>query len=138
MESTAETPPGLRRSWSDPSTRARLLRMFRTFSASPVGAKAKWLFAGLLLLLVAINALNVVNSYVGRDFMTALESRATRTFVRTALLYVAVFAASTLATVYLRFTEETLALTWREWLARWAVSRYLKPPVYYRLSDQLI
>jgi putative ATP-binding cassette transporter len=94
--------------------------------------------ACLLLLLVAINGLNVVNSYVGRDFMTALETRATATFIRKAILYVGVFALSTLATVFLRFTEETLALTWREWLSRWAVRRYLRPPVYLRLNDRLI
>jgi putative ATP-binding cassette transporter len=108
------------------------------FSASEVGGKAKWLLACLLVLLVAINALNVLNSYVGRDFMTALETRTTSTFIRTAILYVGVFALSTLATVFLRFTEETLALTWREWLSRWAVRRYLMPPVYLRLNDRLI
>jgi putative ATP-binding cassette transporter len=112
--------------------------MFRKFSRSEVGGKARWLFSCLLVLLVAINGLNVVNSYVGRDFMTALEKKETTTFIRQALLYVGVFALSTLAIVFLRFTEETLALTWREWLTRWAVQRYLQRPVYYRLSDRLI
>lgn len=112
--------------------------MFRKFSHSEVGGKARGLFAVLLVLLVAINALNVLNSYVGRDFMTALEKRATSTFIRQAVLYVGVFAVSTLAIVFLRFTEETLALTWRKWLSRWAVQRYLKPPVYHRLNDRLI
>jgi putative ATP-binding cassette transporter len=112
--------------------------MLRAFSASPVGRKARWLLAGLLLLLLLINGLNVVNSYVGRDFMTALANRATPAFIRQALLYVGVFAVSTLAIVFLRFTEETLALTWREWLTQWAVRRYLKPPVYQRLGDRLV
>jgi putative ATP-binding cassette transporter len=112
--------------------------MFRKFSRSEVGGKARWLFSCLLVLLVAINGLNVLNSYVGRDFYTALARKETGLFLRQALLYVGVFALSTLAIVYLRFTEETLALTWREWLSRWAVQRYLKRPVYYRLSDRLI
>lgn len=119
-------------------TRDGFFRMLRRFAASEAGGKARWLFAGLLVLLVAINALNVVNSYVGRDFMTALEKRAAPAFVRQALLYVGVFALSTLAIVFLRFTEETLALTWREWLTRWAVRHYLRPPVYHRLNDRLI
>src|SRR6185503_15880387 len=123
---------------TDVRTRDRFARMFRRFAASESGRKARWLFVALLALLVTINGLNVINSYVGRDFMTALERRATSSFIRQALLYVGVFALSTLAIVFLRFTEETLALTWREWLTQWAVRRYLKPPVYHRLSDRLI
>ncbi len=116
----------------------RFSRMLRRFSTSEAGGKARWLFTGLLVLLVTINGLNVVNSYVGRDFMTALERRETSTFLRQAFLYVGVFALSTLTIVTLRFTEETLALTWREWLGRWAVRHYLRPPVYHRLNDRLI
>lgn len=112
--------------------------MLKAFAASPVGRRARWLLATLLLLLLVINGLNVVNSYVGRDFITALERRATPVFVRQAVLYVGVFGLSTLVVVLLRFTEETLALTWRGWLTQWAVRRYLKPPVYQRLSDRLI
>jgi putative ATP-binding cassette transporter len=123
---------------ADVRTRDRFARMFRRFAASEAGRKARWLFVALLALLVTINGLNVLNSYVGRDFMTALERRATSSFIRQALLYVGVFALSTLAIVFLRFTEETLALTWREWLTRWAVRHYLRPPVYHRLSDRLI
>jgi len=123
---------------TDVRTRDRFVRMFRRFAASEAGHRARWLFAGLIVLLVTINGLNVLNSYVGRDFMTALERRATPTFIRQAFLYVGVFAVSTLAIVFLRFTEETLALTWREWLTRWAVRHYLRPPVYQRLSDRLI
>ena len=52
---------------------------------------------GLLLLLLAfalsVNGLNVVNSYVGRDFMTAIAHRDMAGFVRLAILYVGVFAA---------------------------------------------
>jgi len=112
--------------------------MLREFSASEVGGRARGLFAVLILLLVLINVLNVLNSYVGRDFMTALAKRETVLFIHQALIYVGVFALSTLTDVFLRFTEETLALTWREWMSRWAVTRYLERPVYHQLSDRLI
>src|SRR5690348_12023180 len=115
---------------ADVRTRDRFIRMFRRFASSESGRRARWLFAALLGLLITINGLNVLNSYVGRDFMTALERRATADFIRQGLLYVGVFALSTLAIVFLRFTEETIALTWREWLTRWAVRHYLRPPVY--------
>jgi hypothetical protein len=38
-----------------------------------VGARAM-LFGVLLALVLGINELNVLNNYVGRDFMTALEA----------------------------------------------------------------
>ena len=47
----------------------------RTFAQSEVGWKAKVISAALVLLLCAANALNVVNSYVGRNFMTAIADR---------------------------------------------------------------
>ena len=58
--------------------------------------------AGLLVLLVAcalsISGLNVVNSYIGRDFMTAAAARDPERFTRFALLYVAMFGGCTIET----------------------------------------
>ena len=48
--------------------------------------------------------------------MTAIEQRSMAQFVRQAILYVGVFAASTVVAVIYRFTEERLGLLWREWL----------------------
>jgi putative ATP-binding cassette transporter len=99
------------------------------------GRRAKALFAALLALLLAINALNVVNSYVGRDFMTAIEQRSMSGFIAMAALYVAVFAGSTVAAVVYRFTEERLALLWREWLTHRAFELYLHRGTYYWLRE---
>lgn len=122
----------------DRPTRARAFRMLRGLLTSEVAGKARGLFFLLLVLLIGINALNVLNSYVGRDFFTALEQRTWKRFAGEALLFAGVFGLSTAVAVFLRYTEETLALTWREWLARQSVRRYLQPPVYHRLSDRLI
>lgn len=70
--------------------------------------------------------------------MTALERRSVGHFIDQALLYLGVFALSTVIEVFLRFTEERLALAWRVWLTRWTVQRYLTPPVYHRLNRRLI
>ena len=48
---------------------------------SEVGARMKLLFGALIALLLVINGLNVVNSYVGRDFMTAIEHRSMAGFL---------------------------------------------------------
>ena len=102
---------------------------------SEVGARMKLLFGALLALLLAINGLNVVNSYVGRDFMTAIEQRSMPGFLRMGAIYVAVFAVSTVAAVIYRFTEERLGLLWRHWMTRTLVERYLQDATYYRLRE---
>ena len=115
-------------------TAASCLRSVRNFANSEVGWKAKWMFAGLIALLCGVNGLNVVNSYVGRNFMTAIADRHKAEFIRQALFYLGVFAASTLVAVIARFTEERLGLLWREFMTRRAVTLYLADGTYYRLD----
>jgi len=113
----------------------RFVEMMKALLKSEVGGKAKALFIVLILFLFGINALNVVNSYVGRDFMTAIENRNMSGFLRYALLYVGVFAASTVTAVLYRYAEERLGLIWRKWLTDRAVTRYLDNHTYFRLHD---
>jgi len=118
----------------DRQTVARLGNVIRAFATSPLGGRAAALAGALLALLLAINALNVVNSYVGRDFMTAIERRDGHGFVAQALRYAGVFAAATLAAVVYRFTEERLGLLWREWFTRRLTGIYLDRQFYYQLN----
>ncbi|MDF9391796.1 MULTISPECIES: ABC transporter ATP-binding protein/permease [Methylococcus] len=113
----------------------RILGSVRDFAGSEVGWKAKILFVSLLSLMLAINGLNVLNSYVGRDFMTAIENRYMGGFVWYAVIYLGVFAATTVAAVIYRFCEERLGLLWREWLTRRLLNAYLDERVYYRLDE---
>jgi putative ATP-binding cassette transporter len=119
----------------DRLTWARWRRAVRDVTRSEVGGRVKLLFAALLTLLLAINGLNVVNSYVGRDFMTAIEQRSMSGFLSLAVLYVGVFAVSTVTAVIYRFTEERLGLLWRHWMTRALVERYLQGATYYRLRE---
>jgi len=107
----------------------------RDLTRSEVGGRVKLLFGTLVALLFAINGLNVVNSYVGRDFMTAIEQRSMSGFLTKAVLYIGVFALSTFAAVIYRFTEERLGLLWRRWMTRALVERYLLDATYYRLRE---
>jgi len=113
----------------------RFLRAVRALADSEVGTRARLLFALLLGLMLAINGLNVVNSYVGRDFMTAIATRDRSAFLTQGLFYVLVFGACTLVAVLYRFAEERLALLWRDWLTRRFVTNYLSDHVYYRLRE---
>jgi vitamin B12/bleomycin/antimicrobial peptide transport system ATP-binding/permease protein len=128
------TPPAAQSVRFDRQTAARLQRVIREFAISEVGGRAMAAGGLLLALLLAINALNVVNSYVGRNFMTAIERRDSHAFANQALFYAAVFAASTLAAVIYRFVEERLALLWRDWLTRRLTGFYLDRHFYYHLS----
>jgi vitamin B12/bleomycin/antimicrobial peptide transport system ATP-binding/permease protein len=116
------------------TTGRRFVRSVAVFARSEAGGRAKLIFAALVLLLCAANALNVVNSYVGRNFMTAIADRDMSGFVRQAFLYVFVFAALTLVAVIARFAEERLGLLWRDVMTRTIVRRYLADGNYQRLK----
>ena len=118
----------------DKLTAVRFIRSVRLFANSEFGWQAKLMFAGLIALLLGINGTNVLNSYVGRDFMTAIEHRNKAEFIEEAVLYIGVFVASTIVAVVSRFTEERLGLLWREFLTRKAVNTYLDQGTYYRLQ----
>lgn len=115
-------------------TAGRFVRTVRIFVNSEVGRKAKLIFVALAALLGGTSALNVVNSFVGRNFMSAIAERHTADFARLAVFYIVVFAASTVVAVFARFAEERLALLWREFLTRRAVGLYLAEGAYYRLD----
>ena len=116
------------------TTVARFVRAVRNFADSEFGWKAKLIFTSLVALLCGANGLNVLNSFVGRNFMTAIADRDNAEFMRQAIFYVAVFAGSTVVAVLARFAEERLGLLWRESLTRRAVRLYLANKTYYRLD----
>lgn len=114
---------------------SRFVRVVKAFAESELGWKAKILAALLVFFLLGINALNVVSSYVGRDFMTAIANREMDQFVRQAVVYVGVFGICTVVAVVNRFCEERLGLLLRQWLTERAVTRYMDHLVYYRLDE---
>ena len=115
-------------------TATRLARAVADFVNSEAGWKAKLLFAALLVLLLVANSLTVANSFVGRNFMTAIADRREAEFARLAILYVGVFAASTIVAVVARFAEERLGLQWRDSLTREMLKLYLANGAYSRLA----
>lgn len=118
----------------DRATRRRFVRAVKYFLTSEVRWRARGLFALLIAFALTINGLNVLNSYVGRDFMTAISNRDRSGFVRQAVLYVGVFAGSTAVAVLYRFAEERLGLFWRVWLTRRVTRRYLADRTYLGLK----
>jgi putative ATP-binding cassette transporter len=104
------------------------------FLHSDVRWQALALLSLLIALLLSISGLNILNSYVGRDFMTAVAQRNPSRFSALALLYMGVFAVTTIVTIFYRFTEERLGLCWRQWLTQHLMQRYLSHHAYYWIT----
>jgi putative ATP-binding cassette transporter len=90
----------------------------------------------LVVLLLAVNGMNVVNSYVSRDFMTALAERHGGRFFLFAGVLAGVFAVSTVMQVFARYAEQWLGLVWRDRLTRRFLDRYLAARACLRLAEQ--
>ena len=93
------------------------------------------MLAGLIVFLGLINTLNVLNSYVGRDFMSAIEDKNYVGFIEQAWLFVGVFAFSTVATVVYSYLEQRLGLIWRNWQTRQILDSYLAHGAYSRIEE---
>src|SRR3989442_10011989 len=106
-------------------TWSQFRRAVSDFANCEVGWRARGLFALLITLLFAFNGLNVLNSYVGRDFMTAISNRDSARFTREAMAYLGAFGASALVGAFYSFSEQRLGLLWREWLTPRLLSAHL-------------
>ena len=119
----------------DRQTVRRFVGGIRTFLSTDVRWQARGMFALLIRFALAINGLNVINSYVGRDFITAISARNQTGFVREAILYIAVFAGSSVVLVMYQFTQDRLGLFWRVWLTRRILGQYLADHAYLRIKQ---
>ncbi len=118
----------VRHAWSQART---IARPFLRYEAR---GRAVGLFLALVGLLLSVNGLNVLNSYVGRDFMTSLEQRSAERFRVLAAAYVGMFGLTTVLAVLARYLEERLDLQLREGLTRYLVGRYLADRHYHLLA----
>ena len=116
-------------------TLSRLKAMVKAVALDPrMGPKARWLLAALIVCMLLINGLNVLNSFIGRDFMTAIADHNEKDFWDEAILYVAVFGGLTFVSVMSRFTEESLGLLWRKWMTWRLFELYADHRVYWRMD----
>jgi putative ATP-binding cassette transporter len=104
------------------------------FFASESRTKAIGGIIILAVLLLAVNGMNLINSYVMRGFMTALEQRQPSRFYLFGLALAAVFGLATIGEAFQFFTEQRTGLLWRGWLTRHLLDRYLAHRAYHRLS----
>jgi vitamin B12/bleomycin/antimicrobial peptide transport system ATP-binding/permease protein len=105
----------------------------RAFFASERRHKARGFLISLLLLALAVGGVQVLMSYAGRDFFTAIERKQTAAYWAALAWYLGTFALAVPIGVFYRWVEERLALLWREWMAQHLVKRYFNNRAYFRL-----
>ncbi|WP_448601818.1 ABC transporter ATP-binding protein/permease [Thermoleptolyngbya sp.] len=96
----------------------------------------QWTFlAALLLLLLCVSGMNVVISFVGNFFTTALAEKDAPTFWRFFIVYAGVFAIATPFVVFYRYVQDLLGLRWREWMTNQFLGQYFSNRAYYDLNS---
>jgi putative ATP-binding cassette transporter len=105
----------------------------RAFFASERRHRARGFLISLLMLALAVGGVQVLMSYAGRDFFTAIARKQPAAYWTALAWYLGTFALAVPIGVFYRWVEERLALLWREWMAQHLVKRYFNNRAYYRL-----
>ncbi len=114
-------------------TARQLWHITRAFFKSERRGKARGMLILLLALSVAYTGVIVLTSFAGRDFMTAIESKDSHAYWNAMGRYAATFVVAILINVFFRWTQQSLALLWREWMTQHLIKRYFNNRAYYRL-----
>lgn len=131
ISAPAEAPTGDRQTFKTTVRQFRLIS--RAFFASERRHKARGFLIALLTLALAVGGVQVLMSYAGRDFMTAIIQKKPAAYWMALGWYLATFAIAVPIGVFYRWVEERLALLWREWMAQHLVKRYFNNRAYFRL-----
>lgn len=101
-------------------------------------SEKKWEALGwlglLLLLLVAVNMLNVGLSYVNSGIMNALAKKDSAQFATEVWKLLGMFFVGTFIVVFYRYVKDKLGMTWRRWLTNSLLNRYFKNRNYYHVN----
>ncbi len=117
----------------DRHTIPRIKGIIAPFFRSEKKKQARLLLGLLLGFAIAVALVQVLMSYVARDFIDALTQRDRGGFRKNLWLYLGTFALAIPIGVFYRFTEEKLALLWRQWMTWHLLKRYFANRAYYHL-----
>ena len=90
----------------------------------------------LLFLSLSVSGLNVIISYVGNFFNTALAKKDDLNYWKYLFVYAGVFAVGTPIVVIYRYTQDKLSLYWREWMTNKFLDKYFQNRAYYEINSQ--
>ncbi len=110
---------------------------FVVFKQKIISQKQQWMVLALLLLLsLCVSGLNVIISYVGNFFTTALATKDQDTFWRFLYVYASVFVVGTPIVVIYTYTRQKLGLFWRDWMTNKFLDNYLQNRAYYEINSE--
>jgi len=113
------------------------LAAFIFFRSKLIPRWKQWIMLALLLFLsLSVSGINVVISYIGNFFTTALAEKDQTTFWRFMWVYAGVFIIGIPIVVIYGYTQDKLGLYWREWMTDSFLDRYFQNRAYYEINSQ--
>lgn len=112
----------------------RFVSIAKPFWFSEQRKSARTLLGVLLLLMLAVNGLNIVINFVGGDFMTALSEKNAPKYWQLLMMYGSVFVVGTPIVVFYSWVQQKLGIKWREWLTGHFLGKYFQDRNFYKLS----
>jgi putative ATP-binding cassette transporter len=96
-----------------------------------------WALLTLLLFLsLSVSGMNVIISYVGNFFNTALAKKDQLNYWKYLFVYAGVFVVGTPIVVIYRYIRDKLSLYWREWMTNKFLDKYFENRAYYDINSQ--
>ena len=97
--------------------------------------KARGLFILTTVLMLCFNVFHIVQSYVLRDLMTAVTDKDVTNFYQIYFQLIGVFAIFVPVFVFWHYSQDLLQLSWRKWLTKHFLVKYLSNRSYYKLKS---
>jgi vitamin B12/bleomycin/antimicrobial peptide transport system ATP-binding/permease protein len=111
------------------------LGAFISFRNKLIPRWQQWGFLTLLLILsLAVSGLNVVISYVGNFFQTALADKDAPNYWKYLFVYASVFVVGTPIVVIYTYIKDKLSIYWREWMTNKFLDKYFQNRAYYEIN----
>ncbi|MEA5582867.1 ABC transporter ATP-binding protein/permease [Nodularia harveyana UHCC-0300] len=133
MSTTTTQPKRL-----DPELWQKFLKVAKPYWFSEQKWKARGLLGILLLLALAVNAINVSISFIFRNINTSLakfpETQDASTFWRFISFYAGLLVIGTPIVVMYGYLQDKLGLQWREWLTNHFLDKYFQNRAYYQIN----
>ncbi len=132
--STTTTPPKR----LNPELWQKFLKVAKPYWFSEKKWQARGLLGLLLLLALAVNAINVAISFIFRNIDTALatypQTGEVSTFWRFIAFYAGLLVIGTPIVVMYGYLQDKLGLQWREWLTNHFLNKYFQNRAYYQIN----
>ncbi|HRX14798.1 MAG TPA: ABC transporter ATP-binding protein/permease [Spirochaetota bacterium] len=110
--------------------------IFLLFRKKIKGRKLPWIILFVLLTLsMMVSGVNVILSYTGRFWQTALQQRDTVSFWRFIFVHLGMYVVAMPIVVFYPWIQGILGIKWRKWLTDKFVGSYMKNRAYYEISN---